>query len=152
MRTDQFRYCRSMFNWVVYLKILVRESLCYVNKQNCDRSTPSNSPNTLAPNSHSGKGPSRGVIPKCSPHERSPCVPKFEERSHEETVHQERCARKAAWDFAKNLYNIKNSDEATFHLPGEAKVMAAPTPTKPMEREFVVDSGASMHMLRKKKA
>ena len=26
---------------------------------------------------------------------------KFGERSHEETLHQERCARKAAWDFAK---------------------------------------------------
>ena len=35
---------------------------------------------------------------KCEPHERSP---KFEERSQEETLHQERCARRAAWDLAK---------------------------------------------------
>ena len=151
VRKDQFRYCRSLFNWVVYLKIPDRESLFYVNKQNCNRSTPSNSPRALASNSHSGKGPSRGVIPDCAPHERGPCAPKFEERSHEETLHQERCARKAAWDLAKNVYKIKNSEKAKFHLPGEAKVMSAPTPTKPKEREFIVDSGASMHMLRKKR-
>ena len=47
------------------------------------------------------KGPSRGIIQKCAPHERSPCAPKFGERSHEETLHQERCARKAVWDLAK---------------------------------------------------
>ena len=56
----------------------------------------------LASNQHSGKkGPSRGIIPNCEPHERSPCAPKSEERSHEETLHQEGCARKAAWDLAK---------------------------------------------------
>ena len=27
------------------------------------------------------KGPSRGIVQKCAPHERSPCAPKFEERS-----------------------------------------------------------------------
>ena len=43
------------------------------------------------------KGPSRGIIQKCAPHEASPCAPQFEE-----------------------------------------------------EREFVVDSGASMHMMSKK--
>ena len=31
----------------------------------------------------------------------------------------------------------------------EAKVMPAPTSTRPEEREFVVDSGASMHMSKK---
>ena len=29
-------------------------------------------------NSVKGKGPSRGIIQKCAPHERSPCAPKFE--------------------------------------------------------------------------
>ena len=47
------------------------------------------------------KGPSRGIIPKCAPHERSPCAPKFEERAHEEILHQERCARGVAWNLAK---------------------------------------------------
>ena len=31
-------------------------------------------------------GPSRGIIRKCAPHERSPCAPRFWERSHEETL------------------------------------------------------------------
>ena len=43
-------------------------------------------------------GPSRGITQKCERHERSPCATTFEERSQEETLHQERCARRAAWD------------------------------------------------------
>ena len=31
------------------------------------------------------KGPSRGVIQKCEPHERNPCASKFEERTQDET-------------------------------------------------------------------
>ena len=49
-------------------------------------------------------GPSRGIIPKCGPHQRGPCAPKFGERSHEETLHQEGCVRRAAWDLA-NKYS-----------------------------------------------
>ena len=95
------------------------------------------------------KGPSRGIIQKCAPHERSLCAPKFGERSHEETLHQERCARKAAWDLAKNIYKLKTSDKTMFCVPGEEKGMPAlATSKRPEEREFVVDSGASMHMIK----
>ena len=59
-------------------------------------------------------GPSRGIIQKCEPHERSPCAPKFEEISHEETLYQERCARRVAWDLAKHIYKLKDADKATF--------------------------------------
>ena len=98
-----------------------------------------------------GKGPSRGIVQKCAPHEHNPCAWKFEDRSHEETLHHERCARKTAWDLAKKLYKLKNSNKATFNLPGEAKVMSTPIASKrPQEREFVVDSGASMHMMSKR--
>ena len=123
---------------LVVLKILIRESLYSTWHQIKNRER---------------KGPSRGIIQKCAPHERSPCAPKFEERSHEETLHQERCARKAAWDFAKkNIYKLKNSDKATFYIPGEVKGMSTPRASKrPEEREFVVDSRASTHMMSKKK-
>ena len=90
------------------------------------------------------QGPSRGIIPKCAPHERSPCAPNFGERSHEETLHQERCARRVAWDLAKNF---KNADKAIFDSLIETKVTLAPISKSPEEREFVVDSGASMHMM-----
>ena len=97
------------------------------------------------------KGPSRGIIQKCAPHERSPCAPKFGERLHEETLIQEGCARKAAWDLAKHIYKHKNSDKATYYVPGEVKGMSTlVTSKKGEEREFVVDSGASMHMMSKK--
>ena len=65
-------------------------------------------------------------------------------------MHQERCARKAAWDLANNIYKLKNSDKTMFYVPGEVKAMPAPTSKRPEEREFVVDSGASMHMMSKK--
>ena len=78
-----------------------------------------------------------------------PCAPKFGERSHEETLHKERCARRVAWYLAKCIYKLKNADTTRFFSPVEARAMLAPTSNRPEEREFVVDSGASMHMLSK---
>ena len=66
-------------------------------------------------------GPSRGIIQKCAPHWCNPCPPKFGESSHEETLHQEGCARKAAWDLSKHIYKLKNSDKATFCIPNWSK-------------------------------
>ena len=54
------------------------------------------------------KGPSRGVTHKCEPRERSPCAPRFEERTQDETLHQERCARRVAWDLVKMSTRSKN--------------------------------------------
>ena len=47
--------------------------------------------------------------------------------------------------FGENVYKLKNTDRTI-----EAKVMLAPTSTRPDEREFVVDSGASMQMMSQK--
>ena len=52
--------------------------------------------------------------------------------------------------FGENIYKLKNADKATFYIPIEARVMPAPTSKKPKERKFVVDSGASVHMMSKK--
>ena len=87
-----------------YLKILIRESLFNVKKEKWDQNAPSNSPKALGTKKNrERKGLSRRIIQKCEPHERGPCAPKFGERSHEETLHQERCARKAAWDLGKTF-------------------------------------------------
>ena len=75
--------------------------------------------------------------------------PSFEERSREITLQQERCARKAAWDSAANIYKLKHADTAKFYYPIEARATPAPTSKLPEEREFVIDSGASVHMLSK---
>ena len=55
VRKDQLRYWRSLYNWIVYLKILIRESPFYVNKENWDQSTPSNSPRAPGIKSNFGK-------------------------------------------------------------------------------------------------
>ena len=74
------------------------------------------------------RNPSLGYICPGELDERSPNAPKFEERSQEETEWQEQGAREAAWKLAKRLHQF----------------------FKPEEPEFVVDSGASMHMISKK--
>ena len=51
------------------------------------------------------KGPSLGKT-KVVPRQRSPYAPKFEDRSHEETGRQQRCARSKAWDLAKNMCKL----------------------------------------------
>ena len=65
-------------------------------------------------------------------------------------MQQERCAGREAWDLAKHIYKLKNADKATFYTPIEARLLPAPTSKRPEEREFVVDSGTSLHMLSKK--
>ena len=72
-----------------------------------EKNTWSNSPNAPGTKILERKGPSRGIIRKCAPHERSPCPPEFGERSREETLHQERCARRAAWDLANIFTSSK---------------------------------------------
>ena len=95
------------------------------------------------------QNPSLGVICPGEPHERSPNAPKFEDRSQEETEWQEQGAREAAWKLAKNVCKLKEHQKATFFSPPENRCLPAST-LKPEEREFVVDSGASMHRISKK--
>ena len=143
---------RSLFIWVVYLKILIRENLFNVNLECWDRSTVKFCKGTWhVIQIRERKGPPRGIIQNCAPHERSPCAPKFGERSREETLHWERCARKAAWDLAKKIFTSSRirTEQRSIYTPIEAIVMPV-TSTRPEERKFVVESGASMHMISKK--
>ena len=81
-------------------------------------------------------------------HQRSPYAVKFEDRSHEETERHQRCAQ--AWNLAKNIYKLKEKDQATFYSPAEEWVLLAASTKEPEEREFAVDSGAGMHMVSKR--
>ena len=96
------------------------------------------------------QNPSLGYICPGEPHERRPNAPKFEDRSQEETEWQEQGVREAAWTLAKSVLNLKEKNKATFFSPAENRCLPAPSTLKPEEREFVVDSGASMHMISKK--
>ena len=95
------------------------------------------------------QNPSLGYICPGEPHERSPNAPKFEDRSQEETEWQEQGAREAAWKLAKNVFKLKEHERAACFSPSENRCLLAST-LKPEEREFVVDSGASVHMISKK--
>ena len=95
------------------------------------------------------QNPSLGKICPGEPHHRSPNAPKFEDRSQEETEWQEQGAREAAEKLAKSVLNLKEQERATFFSPSENWCLPASN-LEPEEREFVVDSGASMHMISKK--
>ena len=76
---------------------------------------------------------------------------KFEYRCHEETERQQRCARSKAWNLAENTNKLKEKDnKAAFYFPAEEWVLPAASTKEPEERGFVVDSGASMHMVSEK--
>ena len=96
------------------------------------------------------RNPSLGMICPGDPHQRNPNPPKFEDRSQEETEWQERWAREAAWRLAKSILKLKEKNKAAFFSPSENWCLPAPSILKPEEREFVVDSWASMHMISKK--
>ena len=89
-------------------------------------------------NIRENNGPSLGKNQVKVPHQRSPYALKFEDMSQEETERQERCAR---------ILKLKEKDKATFFSPTNDGVPPAQSVTKPEKRKFVVDSGASMHML-----
>ena len=93
--------------------------------------------------------PSLGCICPGEPHQRSPNVSKFKDRSQEETEWQEQGAREAGWRLAKSVIKLKEKNKAAFFSPSENRCLPAST-LKPEEREFVVDSGASMHMISRK--
>ena len=95
------------------------------------------------------QNPSLGMVCPGEPHQRNPNAPKFEDRSQEETEWQEQGAREAAWKLAKSVFKLMEHERATFFSPSENWCLPAST-LRPEEREFVVDSGASMHMISKK--
>ena len=54
--------------------------------------------------------------------------------------------------FGEKHLQAQEFGQNTFYIPGEAKVMSTPiTLKRPGEREFAVDSGASKHMMSKKR-
>ena len=87
----------------------------------------------IKPRKNSAEGPSQG-IQHSEPHERSPYAPKFEDRSEEETLKQERCARRVAWEMAKSTLKLTENEKATFYSLSEVWCPPAPSSTKPTER------------------
>ena len=63
------------------------------------------------------------MVQHSEPHELSPHAPKFEGSSQEETLQQERCARRDALEMAKHVHKLKEEDKATFHSPSERSLV-----------------------------
>ena len=59
-----------------------------------------------------------------------------------------RCPRSSVEAGQKRVLKLKEQERATFFSPSENRCLPAST-LKPEERKFVVDSGASMHMISK---
>ena len=59
-------------------------------------------------------------------------------------------ARGKVWNLARNIHKLKEKDKTTFYSPAEEWIMPAASTIKPEEREFVVESRASMHTVSKK--
>ena len=141
-------------NWVAYFRIWSRRSLhrfCGRAQTYGSQSDVLNSPKAVVRHANiRDQNPSVGMICPGDPHQRNPNAPKFEDRTQEETQWQERCAREAARRLAKSVLKLKEKNIAAFFSLSENKCLPAPSNLKPEEREFVVDSGASRHMISKK--
>ena len=138
-------------NWVVYFRTWRRRSLFSGRAPTCrSQSNVWNSQRLLhVIPKFLTKIFSLGYICLGEPHQRTPTLQKFEDRSQEETEWQEQGAREAAWKLAKSVLKLKEHERATFFSPSENRCLPASN-LKPEEREFVVDTDTSMNMISKK--
>ena len=95
-------------------------------------------------NIRESKGPSLNEIQVKLPHQRSPYAVKFEDRSQED---KSDAPAEMRGDLPRNICKLKEREKATFYSPSDEWVLPAASTIKPEEREFVVDSGPSMHMV-----
>ena len=58
--------------------------------------------------------------------------------------------RESAWKLAKSLPKLNEEDKAVFFSLSDKRCLFAPSTLKFEEGEFVVDFGASMHMICRK--
>ena len=93
---------------------------------------------------------SLGVICPGDPHQRNPMLQNLRIGLKKRRKGKKRYAREAAWKMARCILKLKEKHKTTFFSPSKNWCLPSPSTIKPEEREFVVDSGASMHMISKK--
>ena len=154
-------YCEKLYhNWVAFRKTRMR---WFLKEENSPGGNPMQkvlepiqrvrfTKSTLRHASiREQKGSSLGQINVKVPHKRSPHAMEFEDESQEETERQQRCARSKAWNLCQKTHAISKRTTkllSTFHK--EEWVLPAASTKEPEEKEFVVDSVASMHMVSKR--
>ena len=75
---------------------------------------------------------------------------KFEDRSQKRLKDKSDPPEARHGTLRKNIYKLKEKDKTAFCSPSEEWVLPVTSTKEPEEREFVVDSGAGMHMVSKK--
>ena len=90
--------------------------------------------------------PPLGMICPSEPHQRSPKI--WGSVSGGDRVARARCPWSSV-EAGQKCEKLKEKNKAAIFSPSENRCLPAST-LKPEEREFVVDSGASMHMISKK--
>ena len=97
------------------------------------------------------QNPSLGMICPGDPHQRNPNAPKFRIGLKKKRKGKSDVPVKQRGSWPKIFLKLKEKYTTAFFSPSENWCLPAPsTIIKPEEREFVVDPGASMHMISKK--
>ena len=149
VRKDQLHHSRSLYNWIVYLKILILENLLSVKKGKLGSKHAENFSRALAPNKNFGKERVHREELSKSVNLMSVVTAKTRGKITWGHLATRKMRPQSGVGLGKK-YKLKNAGKATFYTLVDARVMPASTSKRPDEREFVVDSGASMHMTSKK--
>ena len=135
---DRLLYGRSQNVWVAHSRIQSRRRAAevqvdFLEEHNIhgNRSHRSNLIRHVTP--HQNQRKKGSIARSCSKSvnfkKRNPCAPKFEDRTLQDTLQQERCGRKA-WDLAQSVCKLKTKDKATFYSLAKAWAMPAPSSKK----------------------
>ena len=124
VRKDRLHYWRSLHNWVVYLKILIRESLFDAEKENWDQNhaVKFSKATWHQMKIRERKGPSQGIVQKWEPHGRSPCAPKIRRKITWGNFAPRKTRPQSGMGLGETIYKLKNPDKASFYSSIEAKV------------------------------
>ena len=95
------------------------------------------------------EGPSLGKIQVKCPHQRSHHAMKIDGSLRGRMKDRSDAPAETRGNLPRKSKNLKKEDKATFYSSSEEWILPASTKT-PEEREFVVDSGSSMHVVSKK--
>ena len=93
---------------------------------------------------------SQGVTQHSDPHERVATLPNLNTDLWKKTFETSTMRPQSRVEMANSIHKHKAKDKTTFHSLSEVRCLPVPSSTKPEETDFVVDSGASMHMLTRK--
>ena len=116
---DQLHCWRSLYHWVVRLKILIRENRFLERRKNWIRSHRQSLQGHVAPQIIVKEG---SIARRHSKVRTSQVQSVRSQVWGKDTRRKERWESREAWDLTESVYNLKNADKATCHPPAEATI------------------------------